>query len=89
MPENSESTKLVIHASSSNSSIMASAKVGNGFGRPIASSSRELQVRNNSSGLLHQMGGSKGIGKYHSTNNSEILLAKHNLQIQSAKGANC
>jgi hypothetical protein len=46
MPENSESTKLAIHASLSNSTIMASAKVGNGLGRPIADSSRKLQVRN-------------------------------------------
>jgi hypothetical protein len=44
---------------------MASAKVGDGFGRPIANNSRQLQVRGSSSGLLHQMGGSKGIGKYH------------------------
>jgi hypothetical protein len=79
MPENNESTKLAIHAISSNSSIMASAKVGDGFGQPIANNSRELQVRRSTSGLLHQMGGSKGIGKYHSTNNSEILMAKHNM----------
>jgi hypothetical protein len=48
MPENSESAKLAIYASTFNSSIMAFAKVGNGFGRPIADSSRKLQVRNSS-----------------------------------------
>jgi hypothetical protein len=35
MSKNSESTKLAIHASSSNSSIMAFAKVGNGSSWPI------------------------------------------------------
>jgi hypothetical protein len=33
--------------------------------------------------------GSKGIGEYHSTNNLEVLLAKHNMQIQSTKRADC
>jgi hypothetical protein len=33
------------------------------------------------------VGGSKGIGEYHSTNNPENLLAKHNLQIWGTKGA--
>jgi hypothetical protein len=42
MPENSESIKLAIHASASNSSFMAYAKVGNGLGRPIANSLGEL-----------------------------------------------
>jgi hypothetical protein len=63
MPKNSESAKLAIHANSSNSSIMAFAKVGNGLGQPIADSSRNLHY------------------------NSEILLAKHNLQIRGSKGA--
>jgi hypothetical protein len=31
------------------------------------------------------MGGCKSIGEYHSTNNSETLLAKHSLQIRGSK----
>jgi hypothetical protein len=46
MSENNESTKLAIHASSYNSSFMASAKVGNGLGRSIANNLGELQVHN-------------------------------------------
>jgi hypothetical protein len=33
------------------------------------------------------VGGSKGIDEYHSTNNSEILLEKHNLQIWGYQGS--
>jgi hypothetical protein len=40
--KNSESAGSTIYASSSNSTIIASAKVGNGLGRPIADSSRKL-----------------------------------------------
>jgi hypothetical protein len=41
LPKNSESAELTIYASSSNSTIMDSTKVGNGHGRAIADSSRE------------------------------------------------
>jgi hypothetical protein len=47
--KNSESVEPTIYASSSNSTIMASTNVGNGFGRPIANSSRKLQVRSSGS----------------------------------------
>jgi hypothetical protein len=36
MSKNSESPKFAIHASSSDSSIMAFAKVGNGYGWPLS-----------------------------------------------------
>jgi hypothetical protein len=81
MSKNNESAKLAIHASSSNSFIRAFAKVGNGSSWTTANSSRKLQIRSCGRGLLHQMGGSESIGEYYSTNNLEILLAKHNLQI--------
>jgi hypothetical protein len=77
MLENSKPTKFPIHASSPNSTIMASAKVGNGPRRTTANSSRKLQIRSSGRGLLHQMGGSKSFGEHHCTDNSEILLAKH------------
>jgi hypothetical protein len=85
MLENSESTKFTIHANSSNCTIMAFAKVGNGPCRTTANSSRKLQIRNCRRGLLHQIGGSKNIGEYHDTNNPEILLAKYSLQIRGSK----
>jgi hypothetical protein len=81
MSKNSEPTKLTIHASSPNSTIMAFAKVGNEPRWTTASSSRKLQIRSCGRGLLHQMGGSESFGEHHNTNNSEILLAKHSLQI--------
>jgi hypothetical protein len=31
------------------------------------------------------MGGSESIGEYHGTNNSEIFLAKHSMQIRGSK----
>jgi hypothetical protein len=76
LPKNSESTELTIHASSPNSTVMASAKVGDGFCRAIADSSRELQVRGSYSWLLHQIGGSKTIGEHYYAHSPEILLAK-------------
>jgi hypothetical protein len=49
MPKDNESAESTIHASSSNSTIMASAKVGNGFGWSIANNSRKQQVCSSSS----------------------------------------
>jgi hypothetical protein len=85
MSKNNESTKLTIHASSPNSTIMAFAKVGNGSSWTAANSLRKLQIRSCACGLLHQMGGSKSTGEHHGTNDLEILLAKHSLQIQCSK----
>jgi transposase InsO family protein len=45
MSKNSESAKLAIHVSSSNSTIMALAKVGNGPRWTTANSSRKQQIR--------------------------------------------
>jgi hypothetical protein len=89
MSKNSESAKLVIHASSPNSSVMAFAKVENGSSWTAANSSRKLQIHSRGRGLFHQMGGSKSIGKYHDTNNPEILLAKHSLHIRGSKRTDC
>jgi hypothetical protein len=89
MSENSESAKFTIHVSSSNSTIMAFAKVGNGPCQTIANSSRKLQIRSCGCGLLHQMGRSESFGKYHDANNSEILLAEHSLQIRGSKRTDC
>jgi hypothetical protein len=85
MSKNGESAKPTIHASSPNSSIMAFANVRNGYGRTAANSLRKLQIRSCGRGLLHQMVGSKSTREHHGTNNSEILLAKHNLQIRGSK----
>jgi hypothetical protein len=85
MSKNSESAKLAINASSHNSPVMAFEKVGNGSSWTTANSSRKLQIRSCGCGLLYQMGGSESIGKYHDTNNSEVLLAKHSLQIRGSK----
>jgi hypothetical protein len=85
MSINSKSAKLTIHASSPNSTIMAFAKVGNGSSWTAANSSRKLQIRSCGRGLVHQMGGSKSTSKHHGTNNPEILLAKHSLQIRGSK----
>jgi hypothetical protein len=51
--------KTYFHASSSNSTIMAFAKVGNGSSWTTANSSRKLQIRSCHYGLFHEMGGSK------------------------------
>jgi hypothetical protein len=85
MSKNSESSKLTIHASSPNSTIMAFAKVGNGSCWTTPDSSRKLQIRSCGRGLLHQMGGSESFGEYQDTNNSEIFLVKYSLQIQGSK----
>jgi hypothetical protein len=89
MLENSESTKLTFHASSSNSTIMAFAKVGNGSSWTTANSSRKLQIHSCRCGLFHEMGGSKSTGEHQGTNDPEVLLEKHNLQIWSAKRTDC
>jgi hypothetical protein len=68
MSENSESAKLTFHVSSSNSTIMASAEVGNGSSWTIANSSRKLQICSCSGGLFHKMGGSKSTGEHHGSN---------------------
>jgi hypothetical protein len=87
MSKNSESAKLAIHVISPNSSVMAFAKVENGSSWTSTNSSRKLKIRSCGRGLLHQMGGIESIGEYRSTNNPEILLAKHNLQIWGTKRA--
>jgi hypothetical protein len=81
MPENSESTKFTINASSLDSTIMAIAKVGNGSSRAIANDSGELPIRSCCSQLFHEVGGSKTTCEHQSTNNSEVLLAEHSLQV--------
>jgi hypothetical protein len=81
MPENSESTKLTINASSLDSTIVAIAKVGNGSSRAITNGSRELPIRSCCSQLFHEVGGSKTTCEHQSTNNSEVLLAEHSLQV--------
>jgi hypothetical protein len=85
MSKNSESTKLTIYVSSPNSPVMAFAKVGNGSSWTAANSSRKLQICSCGRGLLHQMGGSESIVEYNNISNSEILLAKHSLQIRGSK----
>jgi hypothetical protein len=59
MSKNNESAKLVTHASSPNSPVMAFAKVGNGSSWTAANSSRKLQIHSCGRGLLHQMGEAK------------------------------
>jgi hypothetical protein len=83
MPENGKSTKFTFHASSLDPTIMATAKVGNGSSRTIANDSRELPIRSCGCGLFHEVGRSKTTREHQSTNNSEALLAEHNLQIWS------
>jgi hypothetical protein len=89
MPENGESTKSTLHASSPHSTIMAIAKVGNGSSRTIANGSRKLQIRICCCGLLHEVGISKTTREHQGTNNSEVLLAEHNLQIWSSERTDC
>jgi hypothetical protein len=84
MPENGESAKSTFHASSPNSTIMAIAKVGNGSSRTITNSSRKLQIRSCRHGLFHEVGRSKTTREHQGTNNLEVLLAEHNLQIWSS-----
>jgi hypothetical protein len=89
MPENGESAKPTFHASSLNSTIMALAKVGKGSSWTITNSSRKLQIRSGRCGLFHKMGRSKTIREHQGTNNLEVLLAKHNLQIWSSERTDC
>jgi hypothetical protein len=81
MQENGESTESTFHASSPHSTIMAIAKVGDGPSRTIANGSRKLQIRSSCCGLFHEVGRRKTTHEHQSTNNSEVLLAEHNLQI--------
>jgi hypothetical protein len=81
MPENSELTEFTFNASSQNSTILAIAKVGNGSSRAIANGSGELPIRSCCSRLFHEVGGSKTTCEHQSTNNSEVLLAEHSLQV--------
>jgi hypothetical protein len=74
MPENSEPTESTFNVSSLNSTIVAIAKVGNG-------SSRALPIRSCCSRLFHKVDGGKTTCEYQSTNNSEVLLAEHSLQV--------
>jgi hypothetical protein len=89
MPENGESTKSTFHANSLDSTIMATAKVGNGSSRTIANGLRKLQIRSCCCGLLHEVGRSKTTREHQGTNNSEVLLAEHNLQIWSSEINDC
>jgi hypothetical protein len=84
MPENGKSTESAFNASSSNSTNLASAKVGNGSSRPAANSSRQLPIRSCGSRLFHEVGGGKTTREYHSSNSLEILLAEHSLQVRSS-----
>jgi hypothetical protein len=68
---------------------MASAKVGNGSSWTATSSLRKLLICNCRSGLFHEVGGSKTTREHQGTNNSEVLLAKHNLQIWSSERTDC
>jgi hypothetical protein len=81
MPENSESTKFTINASSLDSTIVSIAKVGNGSSRAIANGSGESPIRSCCSLLCHEVGGSKTTCEHQSTSNSEVLLAEHSLQV--------
>jgi hypothetical protein len=81
MQENGESTESTFHDSSPHSTIMAIAKVGDGPSRTIANGSRKLQIRSSCCGLFHEVGRRKTTHEHQSTNNSEVLLAEHNLQI--------
>jgi hypothetical protein len=86
MPENGKSVKFTLYASSPNSTIVALAKVGNGSSRTITNNLRKLQIRSCRCGLLHEVGRSKITHEYQGTNNSEVLLVEHNLQIRSSEG---
>jgi hypothetical protein len=81
MPENSEPTEFTFNASSFNSTIVVIAKVGDGSSRAIANGSGELPIRSCCSRLFHKVGGGKTTCEYQSTNNSEVLLAEHSLQV--------
>jgi hypothetical protein len=89
MPENGESTESTFHASSPHSTIMAIAKVGDGPSRTIANSSRKLQIRSCCCRLFHEVGRSETTHEHQSANNSEVLLAEHNMQIWSSERTDC
>jgi hypothetical protein len=57
--------------------------------RTTTDSSRKLQTRSCRCGLYHEVGRSKTTCEHQGTNNSEILLAKHNLQIWSSERTDC
>jgi hypothetical protein len=59
MPENGESTKSALYASSSDSTIVATAKVGDGSSWTITNDSRKLPIRSCCCGLFHEVGRSK------------------------------
>jgi hypothetical protein len=77
MPENGESTESTLYASSSDSTIVATAKVGNGSSWTTANGPRKLPIRNCCRGLFHEVGRSKTTREHQSTNNSEVLLAEN------------
>jgi hypothetical protein len=79
MPKNSEPTESTLNASSFNSTIVATAKVGNGSSGPVANGSGELPIRSCCSRLFHKVGGSKTTREHQSNNNLEVLLAEHSL----------
>jgi hypothetical protein len=89
MSENGESTKFTFHASSLDPTIMATAKVEIGSSRTIANGSRKLPIRSCCCGLFHEVGRSKATREHQSSNNSEVLLAEHNLQIWSSQRTDC
>jgi hypothetical protein len=89
MPKNGESTKFTFHASSPDSTVMALAKVGNGSSRTITNNLRKLQIRSCRCELFHKVGRSKATRKYQGTNNLEVLLVEHNLQIWSSERSDC
>jgi hypothetical protein len=84
MPENGESTEFAFNASSPNSTDLASAEVGNGSSGPVANSSGQLPIRSCCNRLFHKVCGGKTTCEYQSNNNSEILLAKHSLQVRGS-----
>jgi hypothetical protein len=81
VPKNSKPTESTLNASSFNSTVMATAKVGNGSSGPVANGSGELAIRSCCGRLFHKVGGSKTTREHQSNNNSEVLLAEHSLQI--------
>jgi hypothetical protein len=89
MTENGKSKIFTLYANSSNSTIVALANMGNGFSRTIANSPRKLQIRSCRCGLFHEAGRNKTTREHQGINNSEVLLAEHNLQIRSSERADC
>jgi hypothetical protein len=87
--KNGKSAKLTFYANSSNSTVMALAKAGNVSSRTTTNSSRKLQIRTCRCGLFHEVGRSKTTREHQGTNNSEVLLAKHKLQIWSSERTDC